>query len=47
MKRIFKKVFPKVPIIKTNAKTAEMIKYFTNCFLATKVSFANEMYKVY
>ena len=23
-----------------------MIKYITNCFLATKVSFANEMYKV-
>tara|TARA_A100001515_G_scaffold25656_1_gene19707 strand:+ start:1178 stop:2035 length:858 start_codon:yes stop_codon:yes gene_type:complete len=46
VRRIFKKVFPKVPIIKTNAKTAEMIKYFTNCFLATKVSFANEMYNV-
>ena len=23
-----------------------MIKYFTNCFLATKVSFANEMYSL-
>ena len=23
-----------------------MVKYFTNCFLATKVSFANEMYNI-
>ena len=23
-----------------------MIKYFTNCFLATKVAFANEMYQI-
>ena len=23
-----------------------MVKYFTNCFLATKVSFANEMYQL-
>ena len=23
-----------------------MVKYFTNCFLATKVSFANEMYEL-
>ena len=30
-------------IIKTGSTTAEMVKYFANCFLATKVSFANEM----
>ena len=23
-----------------------MVKYFTNCYLATKVSFANEMYEI-
>ena len=23
-----------------------MVKYFTNCFLATKVSFANEIYQI-
>ena len=39
---LFKKVFPKTPIIKTHSTIAEMVKYFTNCFLATKVSFANE-----
>ena len=44
--RIFRKVFPKVPIIKTGSTYAEMVKYVTNCFLATKVSFANEMYQI-
>ena len=44
--RIFKKVFPKVPIIKTGSTYAEMVKYVTNSFLATKVSFANEMYQI-
>lgn len=46
VKRIFAKAFPKVPIIKTGPTTAEMVKYFGNCFLATKVSFANEMYQI-
>ena len=44
--RLFRKVFPKVPIIKTGSTHAEMVKYVTNCFLATKVSFANEMFKI-
>jgi UDPglucose 6-dehydrogenase len=46
VKSVFRKVFPTVPIIKTGSNTAEMVKYFTNCFLATKVTFANEMYQV-
>lgn len=46
VKRIFTKAFPKVPIIKTGPTTAEMVKYFANCFLATKVAFANEMYQI-
>jgi nucleotide sugar dehydrogenase len=33
----------KVPIIETNFETAELIKYMNNSFLATKVSFLNEM----
>lgn len=40
---IFRKVFPKTKIIKTDSKSAEMVKYVTNTFLATKVSFANEI----
>lgn len=46
VRRIFTKAFPKVPIIKTGSTTAEMVKYFLNSFLATKVSFANEMYQI-
>lgn len=46
VKRYFERAFPKVPIIKTSSTIAEMIKYVTNTFLATKVSFANEMYQM-
>ena len=30
----------------TKSETAEMVKYFINCFLASKVTFANEMYDI-
>ena len=43
--RLFK-VFPKARIIKTNSTYAEMVKYLTNSFLSTKVSFANEIYQL-
>lgn len=43
VKNLYRKAFYKTPIIKTGSDTAEMVKYFLNCFLATKVSFANEM----
>jgi UDPglucose 6-dehydrogenase len=46
VKQIYSKVFPKAHIIKTGSKHAEMIKYFTNSFLTTKVSFANEMHEL-
>ena len=46
VKQMFRKAFPEIPIIKTGSNTAEMVKYFTNCFLATKVIFANEMYDI-
>ena len=46
LRQIYSKVFPKATIVKTGDKHAEMVKYFTNCFLATKVSFANEMYSI-
>jgi len=34
----------KAPIIRTDLDTAEMIKYVANCFLATKISYFNEVY---
>jgi len=46
VKDMFKEVFPQIPIIETKSQEAEMIKYFTNCFLATKVIFANQMYDI-
>ncbi len=35
--------FEGVPVLKTNNKTAEMIKYTSNAMLATCISFANEI----
>lgn len=46
VKQMFRKAFPKIPIVITKSETAEMVKYFINCFLATKVTFANQMYDI-
>ena len=43
LRQVYSLAFPKAKIVKTGSITAEMVKYFTNTFLATKVSFANEM----
>ena len=42
-KNFFSKLHPNVPIIITNHQTAEMIKYANNSFLATKISFINQL----
>ena len=43
LRQVYSLLFPDATIVKTGSKTAEMVKYMTNTFLATKVSFANEM----
>lgn len=47
VKTMFNEVFMnKAEIIVTGAPIAEMVKYVTNTFLATKVSYANEIYQI-
>lgn len=46
VKQLFQMAFPKVPLIKTSSTTAECVKYATNCFLATKIAFANEFAQI-
>ena len=46
IKNLYEKVFKNVPIIKTSSTVAEVVKYTANCFLATKVSFANEIKQI-
>jgi len=42
-KMFFSKMYPNVPIVITNFQTAEMVKYANNSFLATKISFINQL----
>jgi len=46
VKQMYQQAYPDVPTTKTSSTIAEMVKYVTNCFLATKVSFANEIYQI-
>ena len=43
IKQFYAKIFSDSTIIETDATSSEMVKYLTNTFLASKVSFANEM----
>jgi UDPglucose 6-dehydrogenase len=43
---IYSVAYPGVMTVQCDATTAEMVKYVGNCFLATKVSFANEIYQI-
>jgi UDPglucose 6-dehydrogenase len=46
LRQVYSKVFPMAHIIKTASITAEMVKYMTNAYLATKVSFSNEIKQI-
>ncbi len=41
--KLYSETFINAEIVKTDCQTAEMVKYVTNSFLATKVSYANEI----
>jgi len=41
---IYEERFPGIKVFKTNLCGAELFKYISNCFLAVKVSFLNEIY---
>ena len=43
---LYRQQFTKTPIFQTDPTTAEMVKYMSNCFLSTKVIFANEMFDI-
>lgn len=43
---IFSISFPDADVFTINSDEAEMVKYVTNLFLATKVSFFNDMYQI-
>ncbi len=43
---LYRKHFPKMKMFQSDPTTAEMVKYMANCYLASKVIFANEMFEI-
>lgn len=44
--QLYRARFPEVPIFLTEPTTAELAKYMSNCYLALKVAFANQVYDI-
>lgn len=45
VRSLYAAAFPDTPIIKTSSTIAELTKYTVNCFLAIKLSYANELFQ--
>ena len=43
VEKLYKHCFPDIPVYTMNSNESESVKYFSNCFLATKVMVFNEM----
>ena len=43
---LYQTIMHKTKVFQTDPTTAEMVKYMANCYLATKVVFANEMFEI-
>ena len=46
LKQVYATAYPDVSVTKTSSTIAELVKYTTNCFLATKVAVANEIEQI-
>jgi UDPglucose 6-dehydrogenase len=46
VKHVYQRGFPNVPCYRTEALVAEMMKYTENCYLASRVAFANEIKQI-
>jgi len=47
VRRLYETVYPPTTrILETDMQTASVIKYAENCFIATKVTFCNELYNI-
>lgn len=43
---VYNATFPGVPVIRTDNRTSETVKYVANTYLSVKVSYANEVYQI-
>lgn len=44
--KVYRERFPGITVLATDSRAAEMVKYVTNTYLATKLAWANEIYQI-